>query len=309
MKSWLFGLCKTVAPVGIAAILVAACQTVQTTQGGAVGVDRKQSMLVSSAQVNQAAATNYQQVLSESRKKGALNADAAQTERVRGIARRLIPQVGTFREDATRWQWEVNVIESDELNAWCMPGGKIAFYSGIIDKLKLTDDEAAAIMGHEMAHALREHARERASQAMAAGLGVQIVGAAAGLGDAGLQLTSLLADYTFVKPNSRLHETEADRMGVELAARAGYDPRAAIGLWKKMAQGADGQPPQWMSTHPSHETRIRDLEDYAARVMPLYQKARSTLALIRQRTCPAMPDSMHHPACSVVDRRSAECRA
>lgn len=275
MRTWLSGLFKTIAPVSVAAILVAACQTVQTTQGGAVGVDRKQSMLVSSAQVNQAAATNYQQVLADSRKKGALNVDAAQAERIRGIAHRLIPQVGTFREDATKWQWEVNVIQSDELNAWCMPGGKIAFYTGIIEKLKLTDDEAAAIMGHEMAHALREHARERASQAMAAGIGVQVVGAAAGLGDVGLQLTSLLADYTFVKPNSRLHETEADRLGVELAARAGYDPRAAIRLWAKMAQGAGGQPPQWMSTHPSHETRIRDLENYAAKVMPLYEKART----------------------------------
>ena len=274
MRTWILGLFKTIAPVGIAAILAAACQTVQTTQGGAVGVDRKQSMLVSSAQVNQAAAANYQNVLADSRKKGALNADAAQVERIRAISRRLIPQVGIFREDATRWQWEVNVIESDELNAWCMPGGKIAFYSGIIEKLKLADDEAAAIMGHEMAHALREHARERASQAMAAGIGVQVVGAAAGLGDAGLQLTSLLADYTFVKPNSRLHETEADRMGVELTARAGYDPRAAIRLWNKMAQVSGGQPPQWMSTHPSHETRIKDLENYAAKVMPLYEKAR-----------------------------------
>ncbi|MBK7235444.1 MAG: M48 family metallopeptidase [Sterolibacteriaceae bacterium] len=275
MKSCFPGLFKTIAPMFISAMLAAGCQTVQTTQGGTVGVDRKQSMLVSSEQVNQAAVSNYQQVLSESRKKSALNSSAAQTERVRSIARRLIPQVGVFREDATKWKWEVNVIESDELNAWCMPGGKIAFYSGIIEKLKLTDEEIAAIMGHEMAHALREHARERASQAMAAGLGVQVVGAAAGLGDAGMQLTSLLADYTFVKPNSRLHETEAYRMGVELAARAGYDPRAAIGLWKKMAQGSGGQPPQWMSTHPSHETRIKDLENYSARVMPLYEKART----------------------------------
>lgn len=273
MRTWLHDLFKTTAPLCIAAALAASCQTVQTTQAGAVGIERKQSMLVSSAQVDQAAAANYQKVLGDSRGKGALNAHPAQVERIRGIARRLIPQVGAFREDATKWNWEVNVIESDELNAWCMPGGKIAFYSGIIDKLKLTDDEAAAIMGHEMAHALREHARERASQAMATGIGVQVVGAAAGLGDVGLQLTSLLADYTFVKPNSRLHETEADRMGVELAARAGYDPRAAIRLWNKMAQVSGGQPPQWMSTHPSHETRIKDLENYAAKVMPLYEKA------------------------------------
>ncbi|HMV54530.1 MAG TPA: M48 family metallopeptidase [Rhodocyclaceae bacterium] len=274
MRSWFSGLGKTVAPVVISGVLVAACQTVQTTQGGAVGVDRKQSMMVSAADVDKAAAANYQQVLGESKKKGALNADVAQTERVRGIARRLIPQVAVFREDALKWNWEVNVIESDELNAWCMPGGKIAFYSGIIEKLKLTDDEIAAIMGHEMAHALREHARERASKAMAAGIGVQVVGAVAGLGDIGTQLTSVLADITFVKPNSRLHETESDRIGIELAARAGYDPRAAVGLWKKMSENGGGQPPQWLSTHPSHETRIKDIEKYAARVMPLYEKAR-----------------------------------
>lgn len=274
MSKWFGDFLRLLAPTLISALLATACQTVQTTQSGAVGVDRKQQMLVSSAEIDKAAAQSYREVIAEAQKKGALNRDPAQTARVRGIAQRLIPQVGAFRADAVKWQWEVNVISSDELNAWCMPGGKIAFYTALIDKLKLTDDEAAAIMGHEMAHALREHARERASRAMATGIGVQVIGAAVGLGDAGTNLTGMVADLTFVKPNSRLHETEADRMGVELAARAGYDPRASISLWKKMTQISGDQPPQWLSTHPSHETRIQDLETYSAKVMPLYQQAK-----------------------------------
>lgn len=278
MKQWMQGFVgawRLVLPAVAAAVMVTGCQTVQTTQGGAVGVERKQSMLVSAKEVEQASASNYKETIGEARKKGALNADPAQTERIRGIARRLIPQVGVFRQDALSWQWEVNVIESDELNAWCMAGGKIAFYSGLIEKLKVTDDEAAAVMGHEISHALREHARERVSNAMATGIGVQVVGALVGLGNTGMQLTSVLADVTFNKPNSRTHETEADRMGVELAARAGYDPRAAITLWHKMGQISGGQPPQWLSTHPSHESRIKDLEAYSARVMPLYEKAKA----------------------------------
>lgn len=274
MSKWFGDFLRLLVPTLISALLATACQTVQTTQSGAVGVDRKQQMLVSSAEIDKAAAQSYREVIAEAQKKGALNRDPVQTARVRGIAQRLIPQVGAFRADAVKWQWEVNVISSDELNAWCMPGGKIAFYTALIDKLKLTDDEAAAIMGHEMAHALREHARERASRAMATGIGVQVIGAAVGLGDAGTNLTGMVADLTFVKPNSRLHETEADRMGVELAARAGYDPRASISLWKKMTQISGDQPPQWLSTHPSHETRIQDLETYSAKVMPLYQQAK-----------------------------------
>ncbi len=260
------------APGIVAALLAAACQTVQTTQPGTVGIERKQSMLVSSADINQAAVQSYRETMQQAAAKGALNRDAGQVARVRGIANRLIPATAAFRPEAKSWKWEVNVLGADDVNAWCMPGGKIAVYTGLIDKLKPTDDELAAIMGHEMAHALREHARERASQAMATGIGVSIIGAAAGLGDAGTNLVGLVADLTFTRPNSRLHETEADRIGVELAARAGYDPRAAVTLWQKMGKLSGGSPPQWLSTHPSHETRTRDLEDYAARVMPLYRR-------------------------------------
>lgn len=250
-----------------------ACQSVQTTQSGAVGVERRQMMMVSSKEMEQASAQSYQKIIAEAAQKNALNQDRGEVERVRAVARRLIPMTGIFRPDAPGWRWEMNVLSSKELNAWCMAGGKIAFYSGIIERLDLTDDEIAAIMGHEISHALREHARERASQAMVTNIGVNVLGAALGVGRAGTDLIGSAAKLSFELPNSREHETEADRMGVELAARAGYDPRAAISLWQKMAKVSNGPQPQWLSTHPSNETRQRDLTEYAARVMPLYEQA------------------------------------
>lgn len=254
----------------LAAALLAGCQTVQTTRGGAVGVDREQRMFVSAAQVDSAARRQYMAVLKDANEKGQLNRDAVQTERVRRIAERLTPHTAVFRDDAPAWKWEVNVITSPQVNAWCMPGGKIAVYTGLIDKLKITDDELAAVMGHEIAHALREHARERMSRAAPVQIGAQILGALYGQG-AG-DLGNLFGQAFFVLPNSRENEQESDRIGVELAARAGYDPRAAISLWQKMGSLGGGQPPQFLSTHPSHESRIRDLEDYAQRVLPLYEK-------------------------------------
>ena len=152
---------------------------------------------------------------------------------------------------------------------------KIAFYTGLLEKLKLADDEIAAIMGHEIAHALREHGRERASQAMAQGIALTIIGAIAGISQGGMDLTQLVLNVTLNLPNSREHETEADRIGVELAARAGYDPRAAVNVWEKMARAADGAPPEILSTHPAPTTRIADLKVYAARVMPLYEDAKA----------------------------------
>ena len=262
-----------VLPLVLLAGLVTGCQTVQTTHGGVVGVDREQRMMVSASEMASASAQSYQKILQEARQKNALNRDPAQVERVRAVARRLIPATGVFRPDAPSWKWEVNVLSSNELNAWCMAGGKIAFYTGIIDRLQLSDDEIAAIMGHEIAHALREHARERASQAMVTNIGVSVLGAVLGAGQAGTDLIGMAAKVSFQLPNSREHETEADRMGVELAARGGYDPRAAITLWQKMAKASNGGPPQWLSTHPSNETRQGDLAQYAARVMPLYEQA------------------------------------
>jgi len=265
---------RTLALATLAALALASCQTVQTTQPGAVGVERQQSMLLSSAQVDKSAAQAYQQEMKKAAGKKALNRDAAQVTRVKTIAQRLIPATSAFRPDAPKWAWEVNVITSGDVNAWCMPGGKMAVYTGLIEKLKITDDELAAVMGHEIAHALREHGRERMSQAYAQQIGLSVVGAALGLGQGGMELAQIATDVTFNLPNSREHEVEADRVGVELAARGGYDPRAAVTLWQKMGQAGGGAPPQFLSTHPSPQNRQKDLANYAARVMPLYEAAR-----------------------------------
>lgn len=259
---------------GMVALALAGCQTVQTTGGGAVGVDRGQVMLVSAAEVEEASRKQYQQVIAEARRKGALNRDAAQVQRVRTISQRLIAQAPVFRADARNWQWEVNVLQSDQLNAWCMAGGKMAVYAGLIEQLRLTDDELAAVMGHEIAHALREHSREQVSRAMATNVGISVAGALLGIGQFGQDMMGMVGKVTFELPNSRTHEIEADRMGVELAARAGYDPAAAIRLWDKMSARADGAPPEWLSTHPAHDTRRRELGEYARRVAPLYEQAR-----------------------------------
>ncbi|GGI16080.1 lipoprotein [Oxalicibacterium faecigallinarum] len=256
-------------------LMLSACETVQTTQGGAVGIDRKQHMAVSSQELDQAATKQYSELLAEQKKKGTLNTNAAQVTRVRAISDRLIAQTGVFRPDARNWKWEVNVLTSAEINAWCMPGGKIAVYTGLIEKLKVTDDELAAVIGHEIAHALREHARERASEQAVAGGLISIGSAILGVGDLGQQGAQYAYMGLIGLPNSRSHETEADRIGVELAARAGYDPRAAIALWQKMAQAAGGNaPPKLLSTHPSSQDRISDLTVYSQRVMPLYQQAK-----------------------------------
>ncbi len=255
-------------------LALGACKSVQTTQPGTVGVDRKQYMLLSANEVDKSSQLAYQQELKKASGKNTLNRNAAQVARVRAIAQRLIPATGAFRPDAPKWAWEVNVITSNDVNAWCMPGGKIAVYTGLIERLKVTDDELAAVMGHEIAHALREHGRERASQAAGQSLLLGIGGALLGLGGGSMQLANIVADVTFNLPNSREDEVEADRIGVELAARAGYDPRAAITLWQKMGQAGGGAPPQFLSTHPSAENRQSDLTGYAARVMPLYEAAR-----------------------------------
>jgi predicted Zn-dependent protease len=259
----------------ISVLLIAGCQSVDTTKSGTVGVDRQQRMAVSSEEVNAGAQKAYAQMMAEAQKKNALDRDAAQVARVKAIVSRLVPQTTTFRDDAAKWPWEVHVISIDDVNAWCMPHGKMAVYTGLIQKLNITDDELAAVMGHEIAHALREHSREQMSQQAITQTGIGIVGAIFGVGQLGQGVANAVADVTLFKPKSRGMETEADRIGVELAARAGYDPRAAVGLWQKMAKVGGGQPPQWLSTHPSHESRIADLQTYAERVMPLYQAAKS----------------------------------
>ena len=256
------------------AVLVSACETVHTTQGGVVGVDRQQRMLVSSQELEQTASKQYTTLIAAEKKQNEVNRDPAQVARVRRITDHLIAQTPVFRPDARNWKWEVNVLTSDEVNAWCMPGGKIAVYTGLIDKLKVTDDELAAVLGHEIAHALREHARERVSEQMAYGSAISVGAALLGIGDLGQQGAQYAYKGLVGLPNSRAHETEADRIGVELAARAGYDPRAAVTLWQKMARTGGGEPLTFLSTHPSSADRSNDLTDYSQRVMPLYQQAR-----------------------------------
>ena len=262
-----------------AAALLPGCQTVETTQGGAVGVDREQRMMVSSQEVDAGAKQAYAKMMGEAQKKGVLDKDQAMLKRVQAITQRLIPPTAVFRPDAAKWPWEVHVLSVDEVNAWCMPSGKMAIYTGLIQKLNATDDEIAAVMGHEISHALREHARERISRQMGTQMAVGIAGALFGIGDMGQGIANTVADVTLNLPNSRTHETEADRMGVELAARAGFDPKAAVTLWEKMAkQGGGGQPPKWLSTHPPHEDRINDLRKYAEKVAPLYAAAKGGAA-------------------------------
>jgi len=255
------------------AAVLSACQTVDTTQSTAVGVDRRQHMLVSAEQINASAEKAYADVLAEAKKQNALDRDAAQVQRVKAIVGRLIPRTAAFRKDAPGWKWETHVLSSKEVNAWCMPGGKIAVYTGLIAQLQATDAELAAVIGHEIGHALREHGREQASNAMAQQMALGVIGALANIPSAAIDLAPMVLDLTFNLPHSRTDETEADRIGVELAARAGYDPHAAISLWEKMQKLGGGQPPQFLSTHPSHESRIGDLRAYSEKVMPLYNQS------------------------------------
>jgi predicted Zn-dependent protease len=271
---------KILVLAAVAALGVAGCQTVETTKGGAVGVDRQQRMAVSSEEVNAGSQKAYAQMMAEAQKKGALDRDPAQVARVKAIVTKLVPQTTVFRPDAAKWPWEVHVISIDEVNAWCMPAGKMAIYTGLINKLGASDDEIAAVMGHEIAHALREHSREQISQQVGVQAGIGIVGALFGIGELGQNIGGMVADVTVMKPKSRAMETESDRIGVELAARAGYNPAAAVTLWEKMAKLGGGQPPQWLSTHPSHERRIADLKEYAAKVMPLYAAAKGGSAAV-----------------------------
>ncbi|WP_413794066.1 MULTISPECIES: M48 family metallopeptidase [unclassified Pseudomonas] len=259
-----------------AALLLAGCQSVNTTSGGAVGVERKQYMfsMLSTDQVNQMYAQSYQKTMGEAKAQGVLDKTSSDAKRIQVIADRLIAQAPVFRPDSAQWNWEVNLIKSDELNANCGPGGKIMFYTGLIDQLKLTDAEIAAIMGHEIAHALREHGREAMSKAYGIEMAKQGAGALFGLGQDSLALADTVANYGMTLPNSRGNENEADLIGLELAARAGYDPNAAITLWNKMAKASEGAPPEFMSTHPSSSSRIASLQAAIPKVMPLYQQAK-----------------------------------
>ena len=265
-----------IAWVAVIAALSSACQSVQTTKPGAVGVERKQSMstMVSASAIEQTAARAYDAQVGNARANGVLNVDAAQTVRIRRIAARLIDQTSAFRPDAKDWKWAINVQSSNDLNAYCMPGGRIMVYTGLVDKLGLTDAEIATVLAHEIAHALREHSREQVSRAYAQQTGLGAIAALAGLNDASLQLASVLSDVTFSLPRSRVQESEADKIGLELMARAGFDPRAALTLWQKMSKAGQGATPGFFSTHPSSTTRSADITALLPNVLPLYEAAK-----------------------------------
>ena len=263
---------KLLSFIAIAALTGGGCETVRTTSAGAVGVDRKQQMLVPSATIEQGAAEAYEAELKAARDKGVLNTDKAQLARVTNIARRIVGATPAFRSDASAWNWQFNVQKTKDLNAYCMPGGRIMVYSGLIENLDLSDAELATVLAHEVAHALREHTRERVSRAYAQQLLLSGAAAVTGVGEGVANVANMVAEVTFQLPFSRDQESEADQIGLELMARAGYDPRAAITLWNKMSAAASSEQPKFLSTHPAPKERIKDIEKNLPRVLPLYAK-------------------------------------
>lgn len=259
-----------IAPLALA--FVAGCATNPIT-------GRQQAMMVSDAQAAQQSAQAYSQLLSQASHQHALDTDPAQTQRIKAIAQPIIAQAELKRPETRNWQWDLHVLRSDEVNAWCMAGGKIAVYTGLLQKVKPTDDELAQVLGHEISHALLSHQAEKMSrvqmQQLGVGLGV-MAGAAAGYdlrGVAGLANTA--ATVALQLPNSRQAESEADSVGIELAARAGFNPNAAVTLWQKMIQvsgGAGGS--DWLSTHPNPQARIAAMQQRAQQLMPVYEAAR-----------------------------------
>jgi len=265
--------------LSMSALQLSGCAT--TTKSSVSGVERKQFMMLSEKQVETMSAQSYVQTLKEATSKKKLNTNPAQLTRVRNISNRLIAHTDNFRPDAKSWKWEINVEESDEINAYCMPGGKIMVYTGLINKLNATDDELGAVIGHEIAHALREHGRERMSIASVQQMGLTGLAVLASTSKSknaaalGVQGAALGANLFFALPNNREQEREADRIGLELSARAGFDPNAAISLWQKMSAQGGGKQPEFLSTHPSNENRIADLRSLVPSVMPLYEQAKS----------------------------------
>ena len=246
-------------------------------------VDRNQFLLLPNYMALSMAEDAYRQEIKNAEDNNDLNVNEEQVLRVKKIAFRLIDQVHVFRDDASNWNWEVNVQKSEEVNAYCMPGGKIMVYSGIIEKTDATDEELAAMIGHEIAHALREHGRERMSTAFVQQVG--LIGFAAYLSgkdgnrlskEVALQAAALGATLFFALPNSREQERAADKIGLELAARAGYNPMAAVSLWRKMDALSDAKIPEFLSTHPSNENRIEDIAKDARKINYLYIENKKT---------------------------------
>jgi Zn-dependent protease with chaperone function len=241
-------------------------------EGVDVGKPSSVRNLVPAGALEKQAAQEYEQLKRQASARRALGPDDhPQVKRLRAIAARMIPFVERFNPRARQWRWEVNLIGSKQVNAFCMPGGKIAFYTGILDTLKLTDDEAAMVMGHEIAHALREHARARMAKSQITQLGANLLGELVGGGRyaGAFQIGGNLLSLKF----SRDDESDADVVGLELAARGGFDPRAGVSLWRKMAAANSRAPLEFLSTHPAGDNRIKEIEKHLPDVMPLYLKA------------------------------------
>ena len=246
------------------------------------------------AQFDQQSKLQYTQLLGEAKEKGALVPDSdPRVQRLRAIAQRLIPHATRWNADAANWKWEVNLLDSPQVNAFCMPGGRIAFYSGILEKLNLTDDEVAMVMGHEIAHALREHARAQAGKTAVTSIGSRLLGAGLSayfgvdpkLGEVGSDLLTQGVSLKY----SRDDEGEADLVGMDLAARAGFDPRAGAVLWQKMGAENKNAPPVFLSTHPSGKNRISEMNKALPQVMPVYARTqnKTVASLPAYRTTPA----------------------
>ncbi|MES2318759.1 MAG: M48 family metallopeptidase [Pseudomonadota bacterium] len=279
-------LTAAIALAGFAGIAPAQQPLPQPIQGKAVVQDgievrplSRMRHLAPSGMVEQQAKQQYLQLMQQAAQKGALVPSThAQVVRLRAIAKRIIPHTTRWNPASATWEWQVNLLASDQVNAFCMPGGRVAFFSGILTKLKLTDDEVAAIMGHEIAHALREHSREQMGKSMATNAGARIGGALiASIFGVDPNITDTVARYgaQFASLKySRDDETEADLIGLDLAARAGFDPRAGIILWQKMASLNKGSPPAWLSTHPGGASRIEQMNAHMGVLLPLYARAK-----------------------------------
>jgi predicted Zn-dependent protease len=258
-----------IAAVLALATLVSACAVSPT--------GRRQFILVSENQAIAASREAYLTQINELDQAGKIVEDPAVTRRVEGITSKLVAQAVMVRPETANWEWSVEVIDDPEtVNAWCMAGGRMAVYTGLIEQIKPSDDELAQVMGHEISHALANHTAERMSVAMATSAGVAIAGILSENSVAAMSAAAAAASLAVTLPNSRTSESEADEIGIELAAKAGYDPRAAVTLWQKMgAVGGEG-PPQFLSTHPAPENRQQKLGELVPKVLPFYEAARGT---------------------------------
>jgi Zn-dependent protease with chaperone function len=245
----------------------------QRREGVQVGPRSNFESLVPAAEIEAQAARGYRDMLAQARARHLLAEPVhPQLRRLVAISTRLRPFAGMWNERAVGWQWEVNLIGSPQINAFCMPGGKIAFYWGILTRLKLSDDEVAMVMGHEMTHALREHGRAQIGKQMATHTVIGLLAGLFGWGNTGRQVAGVGGRLLSLK-YSRDDETEADLIGLELAARAGYDPRSALSLWRKMEAASKGAPPEFLSDHPSNPDRLGTIAANIPRVQGLYDRA------------------------------------